>query len=807
MRLDGEPAFLPSNSRQRINMRTLLKFTRDSFCLCALTMFGVLALHGVSAISAKADEKNAQDEGKPAQEDPGIPGLQEPDPAKVRDESEAIDPSNKDALAWYMAGQKALKSGELEEAEEGFRNAAKADPKSAIPLRALAMVLFRMGRVEDGLKTANEAMTLDPDDYQTRLEMAVLFGSNRRFPDSLRLVDEGLQSKNLKQDSFDFVHLHQIRGASLLQLRNAGAAADSYEVILNALEEPEKFQLTDRQHKTLLQNKITGYEVTGRVLLEAGRVPKAIRAFEAIARTESNMPGEYNLLLARALYQQDKLKECEENLNKYFETGRRSNEALVLLRDLYQNSDRSGELNGRLEQLCEDTSQATPVRMFLGQVLLDQGKNTEAAEVYQTILDTTGDPDAYLGLVRVEIANRNPEALIATLNRAARARISPSEMAPLVTSMSTLDEFAKETIRICLKTYEDKPEDLQPAVPWFCALVAKEIEDSKLESELLKTTLELNPDRELMLETLDKYGLNQLAQGEYEMSAKIFEQMLEMPGLPPGLRVNTLYRISAAYASIKDLKAARAAINEALKMVPNEPQLISRLALIEAADGNLKAAENLLIQAIGGLAADSELLIEARIRLAGIYAQQDNWDSSIEQYETILEMTTLDKDTKRLAQMGLSNAWVQSGDMEKGQKVLEDVYAEDPTDPGVNNDLGYLYADQGKNLEQAEKMVRLAVEAQPENPAYLDSLGWVLFKLGKFEEALEPLKKANADPDYQDATLLEHQGDVHEALKQMTEAKELWKRALEVEEKAPKPDQKIVDRIKEKLAKPVEEKK
>jgi Tfp pilus assembly protein PilF len=170
-------------------------------------------------------------------------------------------------------------------------------------------------------------------------------------------------------------------------------------------------------------------------------------------------------------------------------------------------------------------------------------------------------------------------------------------------------------------------------------------------------------------------------------------------------------------------------------------------------------------------------------------------------------MTTLDKDTKRLAQMGLSNAWVQSGDMEKGQKVLEDVYAEDPTDPGVNNDLGYLYADQGKNLEQAEKMVRLAVEAQPENPAYLDSLGWVLFKLGKFEEALEPLKKANADPDYQDATLLEHQGDVHEALKQMTEAKELWKRALEVEEKAPKPDQKIVDRIKEKLAKPVEEKK
>ncbi|MFO0976023.1 MAG: tetratricopeptide repeat protein [Planctomycetaceae bacterium] len=788
-------------------MRTLLKITGDSFWLCALTSLSLLTVPVFSVATAAAVEPFAQDEAKPAQEDPGIPGLQEPDPTKVRDESEAIDPSNKDALAWYMAGQKALKSGQLEEAEESFRNAAKADPKSAIPLRALAMVLFRRGQVENGLKTANEAMTLDPDDYQTRLEMAVLFGSNRRFQDSQRLADEGLQSKNLKQDSFDFVHLHQIRGASLLQLRNAGAAADSYEVILNALEEPEKFQLTDRQHKTLLQNRITGYELTGRILLEAGRVPKAIKAFEAIARTEGNTPGEYNLLLARAFYLQDKLKECEENLTKYFETGRRSNEALVLLRDLYQNTERSSELNAMLEKLSEDTSQATPVRMFLGQVLLDQGKNTEAAEVYQTILDTTGDPDAYLGLVRVEIANRNPDALIATLNRAARARISPPELAPLVTSMASLDEFSRDTIKACLKTYEEKPEDLQPAVPWFCALVANEIEDTKLEAELLKTTLELNPDRELMLETLDKYGLNQLAQGEYEMSAKIFEQMLEMPGLPPGMRVNTLYRISAAYASIKDLKAARAAINEALKMVPNEPQLVSRLALIEAADGNLKAAENLLIQAIGGLAAESELLIEARIRLAGIYAQQDNWENCIEQYETILEIEKLDKETKRLALMGLSNAWVQSGDMEKGQKVLEDVYAEDPTDPGINNDLGYLYADQGKNLEQAEKMVRVAVEAQPENPAYLDSLGWVLFKQGKFTEALEPLKKANSDPDYQDATLLEHQGDVHEALKQMTDAKAMWQRALDVEQKATKPDEKIVARIKEKLAKPDEEKK
>jgi len=151
---------------------------------------------------------------------------------------------------------------------------------------------------------------------------------------------------------------------------------------------------------------------------------------------------------------------------------------------------------------------------------------------------------------------------------------------------------------------------------------------------------------------------------------------------------------------------------------------------------------------------------------------------------------------------------VQSGEMKKGEKVMEEIYAEDPNDPGVNNDLGYLYADQGKELERAEKMIRIAVEAQPENPAYLDSLGWVLFRQGKNEEALEPLKKANSDPKYRDATLLEHQADVHQALEQTKEAQDLWLQALKVEQDSTKPDEKVVERLKSKLgdAAPAEEK-
>ncbi len=761
----------------------------------------VILLQSISSKSAQAmwdeqaaDEKNATDP------DAALDGLKpKADDNQLKDESASLDPANKDALAWYMAGQKAMKRGDLQPAADAFEKAAESSPKSAVPLRALSIVLLRLGRTEDGIKTAEKAIALDPDDVEMRLQMAVLYAGAQRFAESINLLEEALESKALNKKSREFVQIHQIRGAIYLRAQKLREAADSYEVLLNALERPEDFGLSDREHKEMLNNRPTSYEIVGRVLMESGRTEKAIEAFEALGRSEKDQPGEYNLLLARAYYMKDKLEDCEKNLNQYFESGRRSQESLQILFDLHGATNRSEGLNERLKELSEKTPDATVVRMFLGQVLLDQGKPTEASEVYQTILDSSGDVDAYLGLMRVAIADQNPTAMIATVNRAAGSRIRSEELVPLVVSITTNDEFAKKIVDTCQRMYDEKPGDLHPMVPYFCALIAEGTKQTKEESALLKAALELNPDRVLLVQVLEKYGLSQLTLGEYAMAAKILEQLLSVPGLDPGVRINTLFRISVAYASIEDINAARQALKEALGILPNEPQLLGRLAMIEAADGKLDLAEKLLKKSLQFLPADSELLAETHIRLASLCAQQDKWDEAIQQYELAAESPNVTPETMRLIRMGLSNAYVQSGDMSKGEKILEEIYAEDPTEAGINNDLGYLYADQGKELEKAEKMIRIAVTEQPDNPAYLDSLGWVLFKQGKNEEALEPLKKANSDPEYQDSTLLEHQGDVHKVLNQMAEAKELWLKSLKVEQESKRPDNKIMERLKTKL--------
>ena len=156
----------------------------------------------------------------------------------------------------------------------------------------------------------------------------------------------------------------------------------------------------------------------------------------------------------------------------------------------------------------------------------------------------------------------------------------------------------------------------------------------------------------------------------------------------------------------------------------------------------------------------------------------------------------------RQCQYTLSNIYTLRGDNRKGEEILEAIYEEDPDDEQVNNDLGYLYADQGKNLEKAEAMIRKAVAAKPENGAYLDSLGWVLFKQGKYEEAVPWLEKAVKNQQgIGDETLYEHLAEAYDRLKQPEKALETWKKSLDLAEKSKHPDRKLIERVKERIEK------
>jgi tetratricopeptide (TPR) repeat protein len=131
----------------------------------------------------------------------------------------------------------------------------------------------------------------------------------------------------------------------------------------------------------------------------------------------------------------------------------------------------------------------------------------------------------------------------------------------------------------------------------------------------------------------------------------------------------------------------------------------------------------------------------------------------------------------------LSNLAVLRGDIAQAEEWLEQILDEYPENISAMNDLGYIWADQSKNLDRALEMIERAVKAEPDNAAYRDSLGWAYFRMGRFDESVSELRKA-AEAENPDGVILDHLGDALAAQGKKEEARAAWQKALETLDKA-----------------------
>ena len=108
---------------------------------------------------------------------------------------------------------------------------------------------------------------------------------------------------------------------------------------------------------------------------------------------------------------------------------------------------------------------------------------------------------------------------------------------------------------------------------------------------------------------------------------------------------------------------------------------------------------------------------------------------------------------------------------------MREIIVLDPSYSPAYNYIGYLYAEQSKNLDEAERLVKVALTIKPDDGYYLDTLGWIFFKKGQYKDALDVLKKANQKTP-NEAVILEHIGDTYIKLKRSDEAAGYYNKAL-----------------------------
>ncbi|HEY0008274.1 MAG TPA: tetratricopeptide repeat protein, partial [Tepidisphaeraceae bacterium] len=141
----------------------------------------------------------------------------------------------------------------------------------------------------------------------------------------------------------------------------------------------------------------------------------------------------------------------------------------------------------------------------------------------------------------------------------------------------------------------------------------------------------------------------------------------------------------------------------------------------------------------------------------------------------------------------------QLGETAASERILRRSHELDPNHPATCNDLGYMLADEGRELDFAEKLLWRAVGAEPDNPAYVDSLGWLLYKRGKFAEASQYLEQAVQASEPPDAVVLDHAGDAAHRVGQIDRAKQHWKQAVDMLRQRTGHDPQLRLRVEQKL--------
>lgn len=729
-----------------------------------------LILVSRSAVTAQEQPKDASSAGagKTVELDQGY-RLQDSDdislPMKpVVPRSAAVEKRN-EALSWYMTGRLLSTNprNELKKAHAAYQKAVQLDPEAIEIYRNLVPLEFEFGNPETAIRYATKAVQLDPDDYEILQLLARQDAVSGQLPEAIKHMEQAIKSPRIEKQSAEFVLLNKSLGMLYVATGQKELAADCYEVVFDAVKKPEKYDLSSRGKSAILADPPTGYEQIGQVLLDANRLKLALEAFELAAKSSRQGAGNLSYNRAKILFLSEKYEDSLAELQKYFDAQRTSKgrQPYQLYADILAKLKRSDELIGKLEAMAENDAQNVALQFFLADRLADVNELDRARTIYDTMLRNGGDASGYAGLARVLRKMQKSDELLDVLGRGfARGEQAIGTLEPEIKAISedkALVEQLIEAGRNRAKTNRLKFEEA-----YLLAKFAAALKEPVASGEFYELAISLNrnnarPSVVIQMEMGDMY----LKLKKFALAAETYKEILasrQLNELGQGLTYSSLAQ-ALAYDDKTD--EALEAISKAIALDDN------------------KAAY--------------------RYYEAWIYSHAKRWDEAIQKFDQVIKDFSDEKQIVLLSQFSLSNTYVQKGEMRKGEEILEKVLEVDPDSSQANNDLGYLWADQGKNLDRAEKMIRKALAAEPENGAYLDSLGWVLFKLGKYEEAIPPLEQAIQKNIGGDATVWDHLGDARLKMMQPEKAVEAWQTALDRSEEESTTDPQLVERLKEKL--------
>jgi len=741
-----------------------------------------------------------------------IPGEDPPQPFVPLHPRTVEDRQRVQALSVYAAARALEDRNQWAEAIDVLEKALKHEPDSVPILRRLCRLCFALRgseqaeHAEKALKYGKRALQADPDDTDTisRIVSHYLRNDDAAAATEIETVLRGVLA-NPKLDKhaagrlladYDLGQLYAGR------LQQPEKAADAFARVLEALDEKDANRLSPKDQKRILgDDPAETYLEFGRVFLQTKRNGLAITAFERGLVYDPDHP-ELPLRLAETYLNLGKGEEALNLVDRFIKRQPQASDGYELMAKILTVLKRENEITPRLERAAQADSKNLPLQYALADRYRETGQTDKAEALYKQLLNEQPTPAGYGALAASLMKRKKTDDLIKVI---VQAMGRPGGLEAIQEQLRTIVKdpaYSAEVIDHGIKLLSAEPPAIDRAaglrllgfVGQSTAKLAEEDGGDPAQAltklvEINRLAIKLSPSANAYRELIDTFR----RQGKYVDAAKAVEDLIERYPDERNARVLSYLGELRRLADKKD--EAIAAFREALKLAPHDVEAEFGLSRALSQAGKSDEAVQILRDALKNDAANPEL----NSLLGYVLSQAGKNDEAIALYKGLLEHYPQNDAMVQIARSGLSVVYVNQGDYAKGESELEILLQRTPDDPGVNNDLGYLYADQGKNLEKAESMIRKALQEKPHESAYLDSLGWVLFKRGKAKEALEPLERAvRSSPSGTDATIYEHLGDVYFQLQDYGKAKSAWEHAEKAGAKATPPDKRLPE-IRKKL--------
>jgi tetratricopeptide (TPR) repeat protein len=696
-----------------------------------------------------------------------------------------------DVVRLYSTGRALEDRRAWTDAVAVLQEALKLEPDSiAVARRLCRIYIGALGRPELALDYGKRVLAAEPGDSETLSQLVEYYRKNDP-PGAEAILNGVLTNPKLDRHApgrllaqYELGRLYSGR------LHQTEKAADAFAKVLEGLDDKSANRLTPTdQFRILGNNPAMAYFNFGMVFLAAQRNELAVKALEhGMVYDEDNT--QISLLLADTLLKLTRGQQALALVDRHIERQTPFVEAYELLARVLKALNREKEITPRLEAAAKRDSKNVPLQYVLADRYRETGENDKAEALYKELLTSRPTPQTYRALANSLLKRKKAADLLKVVSEALNRPETLDAIKPQLGAAAADDEIADAMLESGLKQIESKPGGLSKAAYTVVSFIANNSGVSpqnkvrRLEKllRIQRYYAEQNPSAITYREVADT--LRRL--GKYGESASTVERMIAR--YPSEKSVSLLVMLGDLHRRAGHNEAVKATLREAMQLDPADSTAQSELASLLGEIGQVDDAVRVVREIVKREPGNPE----HEFFLGRLLARFERNEEAIKVFDGMLKRYSDNDAVVKVARPMLSVIYVNQGDYAKGEAELERLLERFPEDPGCNNDLGYLYAEQGKNLEKAEAMIRKALLEKADERAYLDSLGWVLFKRGKVKEALEPLEKAAEkmredvaqEGSSPDTTILEHLGDVYFHLHDLRKAGDAWREAAKFAEQA-----------------------